>query len=286
MAPASAIILLAATSRSMVVAPSTAISFSFCKICQTSRPLRRIFSNSAAVLRTIIGFYRLANFLIHQLRWIVTGIHFDYAPSRRAKILGHRAGLPLIRIQPLPNHGLAIVVPDHQSLAIQVAQLIHLRRMESDVVQGPAARALAASGQTGNNYIVINREMNHHLTDAAPIQPGAEAFGLRPRARVSVQHKTLGGVSLAEPLLYHLIHYPVRNQSPGLHGGGHSRGHFRSHPGLLPDAPPQHVSGGDVGDSQTLGQQLGLGTFSGSRRAKQDDRSEEHTSELQSLTNL
>src|ERR1039458_6707296 len=56
MAPASPIILAAATSRSMVVAPSTAISLSFCKICQTSRPLRRIFSNSAAVLRTIIGF--------------------------------------------------------------------------------------------------------------------------------------------------------------------------------------------------------------------------------------
>src|ERR1039458_8901086 len=135
MAPASAIILAAATSRSMVVAPSTAISFSFCKIRQTSRPLRRIFSNSAAVLRTIIGFYRLANLLVHQLRRIVTGIHLDY-------------------------------------LALQVAQLIHLGWMESDVVQGPAARALAASGRTGNNYIVINREMNHHLADAAPACAG------------------------------------------------------------------------------------------------------------------
>src|ERR1017187_4480772 len=195
MAPASAIILAAATSRSMGVATSTAISLSFCKIRQTSRPLRRIFSNSAAGFGTIIVFYRLTNLPIYQRRRIVAGIHLNYPSSRRAEILQHRAGLPLIRIQPLPNHGLAIVVPDHQSLAIQVAQFIHLRRMESDVVQGPAARALAASGQTGNNYIVIDREMNHHLADAAPIQPGAEAFGLRPRARVSVQHKTLGGVS-------------------------------------------------------------------------------------------
>src|ERR1039458_3014958 len=115
MAPASAVSLAAATSRSMVVAPSTAISFSLCKIRQTSRPLRRIFSNSAAVLRTIIGFYRLANLLVHQLRRIVTGIHLNYAPRRRAEILQHGPGLPLIRLQPLPNHGLAIVVPDHQS---------------------------------------------------------------------------------------------------------------------------------------------------------------------------
>src|ERR1039458_9276231 len=193
----------------MVVAPSTAISFNFCKIRQTSRPLRRIFSNSAAVLRTIISVYRLANLPIYQLRRIVTGIHLNYASPRRAEVIQHGAGLPLICSQPLPNHGLAIVVPNHQRLAIQVAQLIHLGRMESDVVQGPAEWALAASGQTGNNYIVINREMNHHLADAAPIQPGAEAFGLRPRARVPVQHKTLGGVSLAEPLLYHLIHYQI-----------------------------------------------------------------------------
>ena len=45
----------------MVLTPSTAISFSFCRICQTRRPLRRIFSSSAAVFRTIIVFYSLAN---------------------------------------------------------------------------------------------------------------------------------------------------------------------------------------------------------------------------------
>src|ERR1039458_1368217 len=37
----------------MVLIPSTAISFSFCSTCHTRSPLRRIFSSSAAVLRTI-----------------------------------------------------------------------------------------------------------------------------------------------------------------------------------------------------------------------------------------
>jgi hypothetical protein len=43
-----------------VLAPYTATYRNFCNTCHTSSPLRRIFSSSAAVFRTIIRLHRIA----------------------------------------------------------------------------------------------------------------------------------------------------------------------------------------------------------------------------------
>src|SRR6202022_1673584 len=106
----SAIIFSAATSRSMVLDPSTAISFNFCRICQTSNPLRRIFSNSAAVLRTIMRLHRLANLPKHPVRRLVVRVHtYDSAPGITVP-LEHRVSLPLVGVQPLPDDRLAVII--------------------------------------------------------------------------------------------------------------------------------------------------------------------------------
>ena len=166
--------------------------FISCRICQTSNPVRRIFSSSAAVFRTIIRLHRPAN--LSRTRdcggsWLAsTSITGRRIPEK----FQHRPRLPLVRSQPLADHRLAIVLANHQFLPIQIAQAVHFRRLRSEVIKGTAARTLPASHQPGNNYIVINREMNHHLARSPLVQPAASNRSrLRHGARISVQNKPL-----------------------------------------------------------------------------------------------
>src|SRR5215471_7107998 len=149
MAPASAIIFAAATSRSIVLTPSPTISLSFSRICQTSSPLRRIFCNSAAVFRTIIPLqssdYLSVNFIGRRF----TGIHLLDSASRGTKILQYGARLALVSIQALPNHFLPVVVPNHQGLPIQIAQAVHLGWLRDDVIESAATGTLATAPKAG-----------------------------------------------------------------------------------------------------------------------------------------
>src|SRR6185312_2980184 len=111
----------------MVLAPSTAISFNFCRRFQTRSPLRRIFSSSVAVLRTIIWTHRLPDLPEDFARRIVTRVHLFHTMAARLEILQHRPGLPLVGLQPSPDHRFTIVIPDHQLLAVLVAHFVALR---------------------------------------------------------------------------------------------------------------------------------------------------------------
>src|SRR4051812_4582046 len=97
---------------------------------------------------------------------------------RSPEEIQYRARLTVIRIQPLAYHIFAIIVPNHQSIPIQIAHSLHPRRMGSDVVQSAAAGTLPAAGKTSNNNIVIYGGVDPPLVAPPPYQPGCQMLRL------------------------------------------------------------------------------------------------------------
>ena len=56
------------------------------------------------------------------------------------------------------------------------------------------------AGQSRNNYIVIDHEVNHHLTYPSGIQPGVQVVSLSDRPRITIQNETMNGIRGLEPL--------------------------------------------------------------------------------------
>jgi hypothetical protein len=170
-----------------------------------------------------MGFYRLANLPKNLVGRIAAGVHLNYPAPGGPVEIQHRPRLPVVRIQTPANYRLAVIVPDPEFLAIQVAQPIHLRRLGGYIIQRAAEGTLAASSQTGDNNIVINGEMNYHLTDPPLVQPHRQMAGLVQRARVTVQNKSVRRIGLRKPLLHHQVYHVILHQGAGVHAVNHGR---------------------------------------------------------------
>src|SRR5260370_2678908 len=119
LAPAAATISSAATSRSSVLTPSTAISPSFFNTFQTSSPACRIFSNSEAVFRTIIRQSTAsvfpdcpADFLHQRLRRVTPFVKLPHPNPLLSKIIHKLPHLPLHRFPPL-SFVIRRLIPPH-----------------------------------------------------------------------------------------------------------------------------------------------------------------------------
>ena len=248
--------------------PSTAISFSFSSICQTSRPARRIFSSSAAVLRTIIG---------SPIAWQIfsntrsggsqLAIHFHHPPPGRA---GRYSSTGRVcRSYASSRSRITVSLSSSRITSFSPSRshmLIHFRRLGNQVVQRAAARTLPASRQAGNNTIVINGEINHHLAHsrARPASAHNSPACASVRGYPSKINPSAASGS-AQPLLHHAVHQFVRHQRARLHRWPPLRPQFRA----LPNPLPQHIAGRDMGNTQAIASAASPACPSRTRRAEQ-----------------
>src|SRR3984957_1826483 len=188
----------------------------------------------------------------------MAGVDLEQAPTLLPKKFDQRLGLRLVSRQPFPNHRLLVVFPDYQVFAIQIAHPRHPRRMGTDVIEGTAAGTLPPSVQSGNNYIVIDYEVNHHLANPPAVEPAAKMLGLRPGARIAVQNKSIPCVRLFQTFFDQSVDYFVADQSPRMHGGGYSG----TQGFTLPNVLAQHVARRYMRHLQAILKQIGLRAFS------------------------
>ena len=232
------------------MAPSTAISFSFCRICQTSRPLRRIFSSSAAVFRTIICLHRPANLLGTPLpadrccaststtrrpaarKYSSTGRVCRSYASNRSRITGSRSSSRTTSSAPSRSH-----TPSRCG------------GWKTTLYRVPQRGHCAASGQTGNNYIVINREMNHHLADPA-LRPASRTDAPPAPACAGNHPGQNPWRHRAAPAALPPCRSPLRRTPAPRPAWWPPPPAMRRHPAA--DPLPQHIPGRDVGNAQAL----------------------------------
>src|SRR5271170_7945039 len=110
------------------------------------RPLVRILSISAVDLQTIaIPMLNHVKHLSGNLAHRMVAVHRNKTPLLLV-IFRHRPGLPIIRLQTLPDHFLAIVAADYQRGTVNIANVSDARWLEIDVIDVSVGETSPASG--------------------------------------------------------------------------------------------------------------------------------------------
>ncbi len=93
--------------------------------------------------------------------------------------------------------------------------------------------------QTGNNTIVIYREVDYHIVHSPAVQLPGQEFRLAHGARVAIEDKPFGRIGFVQPSRDHFVDNLVEHQ----HAGVHFRREARTQLGALPDPLTQHIPG-------------------------------------------
>ena len=132
--------------------------------------------------------------------------------------------------------------------------------LHSEQVRRPEMRRTSSSSPTSNSTTASSGvpSSRHEL---------GEGFGLRLRARKSVENETILRIGLRDPIANDFEHGRVVDQQPFGHDGIRALAELRALVAMF----AQDVSGGDLRNSKLLDETLGLGALARSGRAHEND---------------
>src|SRR5919197_3792850 len=237
-APCERMYFSAARSRSAVVTPSRTLPSSILSVRTRMAPAAAILSISSGVLRMITAPYRVrgrspAPVVLSELvleaqcrdRRPQVVVHLGRA-ARAVEavqqvalvvVVHERRGLLAVDLEPVANRLLAVVVALRERLAVDVADLVVLRRGVLDVVS--VALPAHAPPRQAPHELVLGHVDEQHRGDA-PLdlaQRAVERLGLLVGAREAVEQEAVAGVGLGEPVEDHAHDHLVRDQVAPVH---------------------------------------------------------------------
>ena len=169
----------------------------------------------------------------------------------------------MIRYQTVTHGFRAVILADHQLAAAAVAHAFHLAGFILDVVAGTALGAHTAACHACFDRGILNQQVDDLIDLDTKL---LKRFGLSDDARHTIQNKTVRTVGSGQALLDDAKDDFIRNERTRVH----KTLCFQPHRGTVLNGGTQDVAGGNGGDVQLIGQDLGIGAFAGARGAQQD----------------
>src|SRR3954453_4229563 len=280
----------AARSRSAVVTPSRTLPSSSLSVRTRMAPAAAILSISSGVLRMITSPHRVraASGGPGGRLGLVLVLH-PQRGDRRAEVVvnlgraagaveavqdvalvvvvDERRGLVAVDLQAAAHRLLAVVLALAERLAVDVADLVVLRRVVLEVV-GVAVRAHAPAREPLHDVVLghVDEERGREPAVDLP-QRLVERLGLLVGAREAVEEEAVLGVRLGEPVEDHADDDLVGDEVAAVHVLLGLLAEVR----LLLDRLAQHVPRRDVREREVLLEALRLGALSRAGRAEQDE---------------
>ena len=151
---------------------------------------------------------------------------------------------------------------------VDVADTRHERRLGLLVVRMALRAADPAAAEAGHQIGLRDLDVRRDVHPAAAVGEGlVEDLGLSGVAREAVEQDALRGVRLGQPLEEHVDRHRIGDEFAAVHVA--LGGEAQRRP--VADGGPEQVAGGDVGQAEPLGQDLGLRPLAGAGGAEKDD---------------
>src|SRR3954454_21138128 len=256
----------AARSRSAVVTPSRTLPSSSLSVRTRMAPAAAILSISSGVLRMITAPYRVrarggrarspgrSGLVLHAQRrdrrpeaivdlGRAAGAIEAVQDVALVVVVDERRGLLAVDRQALSHRLLAVVLALAERLAVDVADLVVLRRVVLEVVR-VAVRAHAPAREAADEVVLGHVDEQRRSEPAVDLpQRVVERLGLLVGPREAVEQEPVGGVLLAEAVEDHGDDELVGHEIAAVHVRLGLLAEIR----LVLDGLAQHVAGRDVG---------------------------------------
>ena len=168
----------------------------------------------------------------------------------------------MIDLESFPHCRFPIIVPLNKRLSAEIVLARSYGRVEFNVVRTTRAGMDTAPAHSMDDNGVIHRNFHHRLDRDSPLTQG---LGLRDVSRKPVEQTASPTVGPVQPFFYETHDDIIRNQSSRIHDSLGPQPQL----GTSPICSSQHVSGGDLRNTESLADEAGLRTLSRARPPQQ-----------------
>lgn len=156
-----------------------------------------------------------------------------------------------------------VVVTLDQVFTGLVVLAFHFRRVVLNVVGTARGQVHATASHAANDFLVVHGNFDHGID----VDTGSDhGFGLRDGAWEAVEQAAVGAIRLGNALLHQADDQLVGDQLAGIHDFLQ----LQAQRGTGLDGGTQHVTGGDLWNTELFGDELCLSTFTGPGSSQQN----------------
>src|SRR5690606_1265124 len=175
-----------------------------------------------------------------------------------------RTSLRLVYLKTLAHGFLAVAIALNQAFTGAIVLAVNIRRVVLEVIHAAGARVNAAARQALDDFLVGNIQLDDKIDINAGID---QCLRLRNGAREAVEQEALGTVIVLDALFHQANDDFIGHQATGIHYFLR----FQTQRGSRFYGSSQHVTGGDLRNTELLHDELGLSALTGAGCAKQND---------------